>query len=712
MKPIRFLVSIFYILSGILTVVSNKCVSDSESQENYSKRVNLTIQKARKVAKDCFDQNNFAKCSIWVAGACFSSPIDAQYINIGYKIASEFLKTFLKTLFEGGNDGWPSFATGDIYLRYRSTIQRDKNIYQINSPFDAKILEFKSSLNQSKNLTLNEMFRIVLTYSGYRMIDSTSNHETMNSVARFLAEQAFPGKIARGFNDRVNDTGEASIRRRCNGILNSGMGEYGSPNYAVMNFAPYLSVNQLSDRSNSKYSDLIILANKAYQAAVNQIGVFWFKGHLAMSCGRGYPNTYAFGAGEGTLLIWVYFGGNFPYDDNDNLIFGSNIKSMGILASIAYYSGYKIHPLVLQIGQCKVPRYSKANFALNHQSSYITDKYAHYSESRKNGGRIWQISWSSRIVFIASNSTNSRCQFNPVVFVTNPMASVHIDRVNLNASELYGSGSYGQGNREENLQSKDSVFHIYNINSDNSTHFDARNARGAIIYLPVPTQFVKKITWNFNEYKGVNNGDGFIYPVLLENNKKMFFGYDNVFIAVISSSPIFLGTTFNDKLCVKHGWSLIYNIFGKESPHALPLNENIQFSVGVETTSPMNFSGKNLTEKFEKFVKKYSKIPLPKKIVDDPDHPVFQYINFKGEVMTSQFASRYDSKYLYKDWIGLPWNTTKNFVDFSKWPFLSSQMVVNGRDTDYLINVPLNNTQKDQDFTSLLEQEKGLENSN
>ena len=98
--------------------------------------------------------------------------------------------------------------------------------------------------------------------------------------------------------------------------------------------------------------------------------------------------------------------------------------------------------------------------------------------------------------------------------------------------------------------------------------------------------------------------------------------------------------------------------------------------------------------------------------MDDPDHPVFQYINFKGEVMTSQFASRYDSKYLYKDWIGLPWNTTKNFVDFSKWPFLSSQMVVNGRDTDYLINVPLNNTQKDQDFTSLLEQEKGLENSN
>ena len=40
------------------------------------------------------------------------------------------------------------------------------------------------------------------------------------------------------------------------------------------------------------------------------------------------------------------------------------------------------------------------------------------------------------------------------------MTSVHIYNVNLNASELYGSGSYGQGNREENLESKDSVFHI------------------------------------------------------------------------------------------------------------------------------------------------------------------------------------------------------------------------------------------------------------
>ena len=116
----------------------------------------------------------------------------------------------------------------------------------------------------------------------------------MNSEARFLTEQAFPGKIVRGFYDWVNDTGEASIRRRCNVILTGGMGEYGSPNYAVMNLALYLSVHKLSYRKNSKYSDLIILANKAYQAAVNKIGVFWFK------CGRGNPNTFAFGEGEGT----------------------------------------------------------------------------------------------------------------------------------------------------------------------------------------------------------------------------------------------------------------------------------------------------------------------------------------------------------------------------------------------------------------------------
>lgn len=540
-------------------------------------------------------------------------------------------------------------------------------------------------------ITLNEMFRIVLTYSGYRMIDSTSNHETMNSVARYLAEQAFPGKVLRGFNNKVGDTGETSILRRCKGILQSGIGEYGSPNYGVMNFAPYLSVYQFTQKNHSNYANITYTAYKAYKAALQQLGAFWFKGNLAMSCGRGYPNTYAYGAGEGMLLPWIYFGGNFPYDVPGNttiLSFNSNIKSMGILPSIAYNSGLIIDPIILQLGQCQENRYSKSYFGLNHQSSYITKDYAHYSESRKNWGRIWQISWSSRIVFTIKNKTIEK--MSPVVFITQPTASVHIDRVKLNASELYGSGSYGQGNREENFQSLDSVFHIYNINSDNSTQYDPRNARGAIIYVPVPTVFFKKITWRFNQYKGVNNGEGFIYPIFLDNNRKMFFGYESVFIAIISNSPITLGTIFNDTLCVKHGWSFIYNVYGDNSTVPLPTNKTTHFAIGVETASPQSFLDESLLERFENFVKIYSKIQIPKKIYNDTEHPVFQYVNARGEIMTTQFASRYDSKYLYKDWIGTDWNTTKTVIDYTKWPFLSSQLINKGKPTDYLINYARN----------------------
>ena len=662
------------------------CISEADAQISYKSRVKMTIDAGIIEGLDCSKAWNPGHCSIWVAGACFTSN-DSKVIKAGYQVAATALTPNLQRLFEGGNDGWNSFAVGDIFLRYRKIIENDQTLYPVPTAFDRNITEW-TNLTVPKEIKLSEMFRIVLTYSNYRQIDSTSNHETTNSVARFLAEQAFPGRIVNGYNKKKNDTGESTILRRCKGILTAGIGEYGSPNYIDVNFSPYLSVAQLTDPKHPNYKNITNIAANGFKSAILQIGAFWFRGNMAMTCGRGYPSTSVWG---GPTIVWLYDGGNFPIDSIENkLSFSAGIKSLELLAALASDSGFQMDSLILQIGQCNINRITKATYSGNHLSSYITPEYAHYSESRKAGGMIWQASWSSRIVFLIKNPTWEK--FQPVFLITNPN-SQYIDRVTLKAQQLSGSGSYSQFYSEENLQSLDTVLHSYRIPADNSSYYDQRGVRGAIIYVPIPNIFVKKLTWNFNVYRGANDGEGFKYPVFLDNNRKMFVGYDSVFIAIISSSPISLGTVFNHTLCVGGGWRNIYNVYGNNSSPGSPSNPNVtvHFAIGVETASPNDFAGKDINEKFDNFVQKYSQIAVPVEIGNDEFHPVFQYVNAKGMTMTSKFAYRTprgDMSYNYQDWLGLDWGTNKTLVDYRNWPFLSSQTVQNGTIGDYLVNIP------------------------
>lgn len=107
-KALIFFVTYFVYLVEKYNSQNNKtiCISESEAQNSYKGRINITINEAVNAARKCIKDNNFGSCSIWIAGACFVDSKNQENIEMGMRVASEFLKPFIAKLFEGGNDNF------------------------------------------------------------------------------------------------------------------------------------------------------------------------------------------------------------------------------------------------------------------------------------------------------------------------------------------------------------------------------------------------------------------------------------------------------------------------------------------------------------------------------------------------------------------------------------------------------------------------------
>jgi hypothetical protein len=217
------------------------------------------------------------------------------------KLAAGLMEYRTQHLFSGGNDGWPAWATADTRARYGALIVSDTNRY-------APTGYAANPQSADGKYSLDELFQIVLTQSYFAPIDSTSNHILMNATARFLAEMVYPGQVVKGYNNSVTDpTGANTIINIANSLTAGGPGEYGSPNYGADNWGEFLSLSQLANPSTALYAKVQQEAAAAYGCALVQIGAFWMNGNLAMSTGRGYPSTGAWGVAAGDVLSWVYF---------------------------------------------------------------------------------------------------------------------------------------------------------------------------------------------------------------------------------------------------------------------------------------------------------------------------------------------------------------------------------------------------------------------
>lgn len=612
--------------------------------------------------------------SIWTAAAALAkSGSDPALRDAGYKLAAGLMEFRVHHLFVGGNDGWPAWATADTCARYHDLIRADPHRYApSNYPANPAAADGKYSLD--------DLFRIVLTKSTYAPIDSTSNHKLMNATARYLAEQAYPGQVAKGYNNSTSDpTGAHEIASRAESLVRAGPAEYGSPNYGADNWGEFLSVAQLT--SKPEFAALRQQAEVAYETSVAYAGAFWMDGQLAMSTARGYPSTGAWGVAAGDVLPWVYFGGDFGIADTSRKVQATDVKTLGVLGAEAALAGYAPPAGVLHLAD-PVDRVSKANFGDFHEYSYLTPHYSHYSESSKfdsDGGK--QTHWKSRVVWTKPYDQT----YQATAWINNPVTSpspnadgtwTSVNPYTLQAYKLSGSQTYGAGPYEDLTQHLDTVLHVYNIPAqpEIKTTGGLLPARGALIYTPVPR--VRDASGNLHTATA-----GYVPPQLSADGKQLFVGYNSVFIAFTSSAPISRGTSLPGQQ--------FFNVFGGPvAGQRVVQDQFLRFAVAVQTASPDDYPGATLGEKFANFKAAMAARAVPAMVADDLYHPIWQYsdgtVTLTNEYQGDKSHSPGPNDGRGQDFIGGPDNANPTLIDYAKWPMLEVAPVSGGPDWAYM----------------------------
>ncbi len=625
---------------------------------------------------------NTVKASIWTAAAGFClSDTNPALLTPARTLAAKCMESRLKRLFAGGNDGWEAWATADTCVRYRDLITSDPARY-------APAGYVANPQAEDGKYSLDDLFKIVLTQSYYAPIDSTSNHYLMNATARFLAEVAYPGDVILPFNRNTKDPfGAEHIIARARSLEHGGPGEYGSPNYGADNWAEFLSLLQLTPTTTPKFAEVKKWSTGAYAVALADAGAFWMNGNLAMSTGRGYPATGAWGVAAGDALTWVYYGGDFGNPNLQATVLDTNVKTLAVLGAVGFVDGYSPPAGLLHLAD-RVPRVSKANFGQNRQYSYMTADYGHSSESCKEGGHGgWQTHWNSRVVWTKPYDHT----YQATAWVTNVCVDAQIingivtpklhtdgkpkfvDPYTLQPIPLWGSANYGTGPYEDYTQWQDTVLHVMNIppREKAGTPGGCMPTRGALVYMPIP--LTKNSAGAF-----VPATENYLPPVLSNDNKRIYVGYNSVFIAFLSTAPIATPVSTDIIVRSKTDRQQFFRIYGEpERDVQTDPNAYIQFAVAVQTAAPKDFEGATLAEQFQKFSRAMDQLALPHMAKVDTLHPIWQFANGQVTLSNTYQGDRYHGGNDGKgdDWIGGPNNENPTRIDYKNWPQLQQEQV-------------------------------------
>ncbi|MFO0601888.1 MAG: fibronectin type III domain-containing protein [Polyangiales bacterium] len=629
------------------------------------------------------DNANPGRLSMWTAAAGFArGASDPAALRAARKLAASLLERRVLDLFSGGNDGWPAWATADTRVRFGALIAADPARYA-PAGFAA------NPDAPDGRYSLDDLFRVVLTRSYYAPIDSTSNHYLMNSTARFLAEAAYPGRVARAFADRAADpTGANDIATRADGLTTAGPSEYGSPNYGADNWGEFLSVLQLAPTSTPLGANARRASAIAYGVALADMGAFWMDGNLAMPTGRGYPSTGAWGVAAGDVLTWVYFGGDFGYATLRDTICDTGEKTLGVLGALGALGGYDPPAGTLHLAD-PVPRVSQAEFGQNHQYSYMTARYGHSSESYKFGAHGgWQTHWSSRVVWtkpyaqsyqatawVANVGVNATLDASgvPQPTLDGNGSPQSVDPITLQPYALYGSGTYGTCTYEDFTQDRDTVLHVYNVPPRvlAGTPGGTMPIRGALLYVPIPRVQDARGQW-------VTATADYLPPEIARDGRRVFVGYGNVFISFNASAPI--ATPRATDVIAARGAQFFRIYGGPEADRPVDPGSYIQFAVAVQTASPGDYPGATLAEKFAAFQTAMLRLGPPRMVVVDRLHPVWQFADGRVTLTNTYQGDRYHggNDGLGQDWIGGPANEDPTVIDYDAWPMLRERWLSGG----------------------------------
>jgi fibronectin type 3 domain-containing protein len=599
--------------------------------------------------------------SEWTAAAAFTqSGSDQTAVNDGYLLLGRLMEYRTTHLFGGGNDGWEAWATADTYLRYRSIIQADTARYAPAS--------YATNPNASDGkYSLNDLFQIVLTQSYYGPVDSTSNHVLMNSTACYLANLAFPGQVVKDYNNQTSDpTGANTVLGAAKGIFSSGPAEYGSINYGGYDWQEFLSVYQLTPATGN--TALAATCKSAFETALTMNAAYWMNGQLAVSTGRGYPTTGAWGASGGDTLTYVYVGGDYGQTAQQQAYADStDVKTTAVLAAEAQnFNNYLPPASILHLAD-PTTHITESNFGGNHQYAYNTEQWSTYSESWKYDAHgPYQSSWRARTIWTKPQDQT----YQAVAWVTEPSTNPtansdgsynYVNPNTLQAYPLSGSGSYQDSVFEDVSQYQNTQLHVYNIPpvSQEGTPGGQLPVRGAMVYLPIP------VITSTNQQAA--SGNEWQAPVLSSDGHFLFVGYNSCFMAFISSAPFSLGT--------KVGNSQFYNVFGGPvAGQQVSSSAFIQCAVAQETFSPGSFPGTTLAEQFQNFMNTLSGRQIPKMTVADTYHPIWQYTNGQYTMTNEYVGVTHDNPDnnpgLGEDFLGGPGNSNSQVVDYSKWSLL------------------------------------------
>lgn len=681
-KLLVLAVWISLVFSGYARAQQDAALSAYQGRASKIIQGNLASLKSWAVANATVSDNAQPnKLSIWTAAAGFANGTSSpDTLAAARKLAAGIMEYRVTHLFQGGNDGWPAWATADTRVRYSHLITADPNRYApAGYPKNAKSIDGKYSLD--------DLFHIVLTQSFYAPIDSTSNHCLMNATARFLAEVAYPGEVLKPYNNNTKDpTGASYIITRAKELATSGPAEYGSPNYGADNWGEFLSLSQLPP-SLSIYPEVKSASTLAYSVALADMGAFWMNGNLAMPTGRGYPSTGAWGVAAGDVLTWVYFGGDFGNSNINDTVSDTGEKTLGVLGAEGLLSGY-VPPLGILHLSDPVPRVSKANFGLNHQYSYMTGNYGHSCESYKDGAHGgWQTHWDSRVVWtkpydqnyqatawIANVGVNAT-KTNNIITPTKDSSGnyLSVDPVTLRPYALYGSGTYGESTYEDFTQNLDTVLHVYNIPPSQiaGAPGGCMPIRGALVYLPIPNVSVMQGTKKIS----VTPTNNYISPQISPDGKRLYVAYNSVFISFNSSAPI--ANPLPTDIIASRGSQFFRVYGGTDANNPVDANKYIQFAVAVQTASPDDYPGTTLAEKFANFKAVMGKLSAPAMVKVDQLHPVWQFSDGIATLSSTYQGDRYhggnDGK--GEDWIGGPNNENPTLIDYYKWPQLHEELL-------------------------------------
>jgi hypothetical protein len=201
--------------------------------------------------------------------------------------------------------------------------------------------------------------------------------------------------------------------------------------------------------------------------------------------------------------------------------------------------------------------------------------------------------------------------------------------------------------------------------------------RGALVYMPIP--LVKD-----GAGKPVVATENYIPPSLSGDSKRLYVGFNTVFIAYLSSAPI--ATPRAGDILQRSTWDRqqFFRIYGgPERDTQTEPNSYIQFAVAVQTASPRDFPGATLAEQFQHFTQAMDLLALPQMTTVDTLHPIWQFANGQVTLSNTYQGDRYHGGNDGKgdDWIGGPNNESPVKVDYANWPQLQQDLVASSTRT-------------------------------